>query len=363
MHLFEGFPLSRHSTLDLRLLTFDRAACIFRRLFRLRHSRAGFSSLESLSRRALGCALAITLGGLLHAEESAAVEAPSVDAAPAEETRAAPPPAADPARPSGKRAETMAWRELRLVADREREIWERLRAAPDDDLARQRAQAEFRAIITAYENVIRAAPDMAEAYAAYGLLLGRTGNREESTTALLKANKLDPNIPMVKNQLGNVLAEDGSYNQAMAYYLSAIELNQDEPLYHYQLGSLLHAYRDFFLDDKTFDRATLDRKTQAAFRRAAELAPENWPYIYRYAESFYDLETPDWEAALAEWRKLEEKAPEGLGKQTIRVHIANVMVEMGDRAGAAGLVETITDPALADQKQTVVARLQESPKE
>ncbi|MGH8018857.1 MAG: tetratricopeptide repeat protein [Opitutaceae bacterium] len=287
--------------------------------------------------------LAIVFGGVLRAEEPA----PAPDAPP----------------PAESRTETMAWRELRLAAGREREIWERVRAASDDDLARKRAEAEFRDVITAYENVIRAAPEMAEAYAAYGLLLGRTGNRAESTAALLKANKLDPNIPMVKNQLGNILAEDGNYNQAMAYYLSAIELNNDEPLYHYQLGSLLHAYRDFFLDDKTFDRATLDGKMQAAFRRAAELAPDNWPYIYRYAESFYDLETPDWQAALAEWRKLEEKAPEGLGKQTIRLHLAKVLIEMGNRAEATGLIATITEPALAEQKQTVVAHLEEAAKQ
>ncbi|BET66547.1 hypothetical protein ASA1KI_14650 [Opitutales bacterium ASA1] len=264
--------------------------------------------------------------------------------------------AADPA----PRSESLAWRQLREAAAREKAIWDRLRAAPDDVVIRKRAETDFRDLITAYENVIRAAPEMAEAYAAYGLLLGRTGNREDSTKALLKANQLDPNIPMVKNQLGNILAEDGNYNQALAYYLSAVELDEDEPLYHYQLGSLLHAYADFFLDDKTFDRATLDAKTHAAFRRAAELAPDNWPYIYRFAESFYDLEEPDWPGALAEWRRLETKAPEGLGKQTIRLHVAGVLHELGQTSEARTLLATIDEPALAEQKQTVVARIEES---
>jgi tetratricopeptide (TPR) repeat protein len=257
----------------------------------------------------------------------------------------------------------MAWRDLRLAAERERRIWERLRAQPDDDVERMRAQAEFRDVLTAYENVIRAAPDLAEVYAAYGLLLGRTGNREEAAKALLKANQLDPNIPMVKNQLGNLCAEDGNYRQALAYYLMAIELDEDEPLYHYQLGSLLHGYAVFFVDDGMFDRVTLDQKTQAAFRRAAELAPDNWPYIYRYAESFYDVGSPDWEAALAEWRRLEELAPEGLGKETIRLHVANVLIELGRPDEAEELLATVAEPALAEQKQTVVARLAKTHRE
>ncbi|HEX9783787.1 MAG TPA: hypothetical protein VGA56_13770 [Opitutaceae bacterium] len=323
------------------------------------------SPISSGSRHVFALVLALVAAGPLRSEVPPPQPAPTDSA---EESAAAQPPSATPSAPDisrslDTRAETLAWRELRLVTDRERAIWERLRAAPEDEDARKRAEAEFRDVITAYENIIRSDPDMAEAYAAYGLLLKRNGNREESAKTLLKTNQLDPNIPMVKNQLGNFLAEDGSYNQALAYYLSAIELKGDEPLYHYQLGSLLFAYRDFFLDDKTYDRATLDAKMQTAFRRVAELASDNWPYIYRYAESFYDLETVDWPAALAEWRKLEQKAPEGLGKQTIRIHIANVMAEMGKRDEAVALLETVTEPALADQKKTMVARLHETPKE
>ena len=38
-----------------------------------------------------------------------------------------------------------------------------------------------------------------------------------------------------------------------------------------------------------------------AFRTAAELAPDRIEFTYRYAESFYDLEKPDWDGAFKAW--------------------------------------------------------------
>lgn len=279
--------------------------------------------------------------------------APAVDAAPMLPT------AADPNTLTP--AESMAWRDLREAVLRERAIWERLRMRPDDDLEQQRAQAEFRTVMNAYENVIRAAPKFAEAYAAYGLLLSRTGNREEAVRAFLKANQLDPNMPMVKNQIGNYLIEDGRYKDALGYYLAAIKLKPDEPLYHYQLGSLLREFRKFLVTDGLYTPAAIDKLMQEAFREAARLAPDNWGYIYRFAESYYDLESPKWEEALAEWTRLERKAQPGVEKQTIHLHRANVLARLGRRDEARAIVDSIVEPSLRGARAEVLAMIDPPP--
>jgi hypothetical protein len=57
------------------------------------------------------------------------------------------------------------------------------------------------------------------------------------------------------------------------------------------------------------DRESLDRDMLARpSAQAAELAPDRIEFAYRYAEAFYDLEQPDWDAALKAWSALEEKA-------------------------------------------------------
>ncbi len=258
-------------------------------------------------------------------------------------------------------AESMAWRDLREVVLRERAIWDRLREHPYDEYEKQRANADFRHVMTAYENVIRGAPKFAEAYAAYGLLLSRTGNREEAVRVFLKANQLDPNLPMVKNQIGNYLLEDGRYNEALGYYLAAIKLKPDEPLYHYQLGTLMHEYRRFFIDDGTYEAGKVDALRHEAFREAARLAPDNWPFIYRYAESFYDLEIPDWPGALEEWTRLLAKAKPGVEKQTIHLHQANVLARLGRSDEARAIVDSIVEPALEPAKAEVMALIDPPP--
>jgi tetratricopeptide (TPR) repeat protein len=146
----------------------------------------------------------------------------------------------------------------------------------------------------------------------------------------------------------------------MNYFLAAIKLEPNEPLYHYQLGTLLHEARDDFLNGGEWTRAGLDQAMYKAFARAAELAPDRFEFAYRYAESFYDLAVPDWETALKHWAALEEKAPTAVERQTMRLHAANVLLKMGRRDHARTLLETIDELALQKQKQKLVAQLAET---
>ncbi|MSU69765.1 MAG: hypothetical protein EXS39_03100 [Opitutaceae bacterium] len=162
---------------------------------------------------------------------------------------------------------------------------------------------------------------------------------------------------LVKNQLGNYLAEEGKPLEAVSYFLSAIELTPGEPLYHYQLGTLLHEARDDFIKSGDWTRAALDKAMHQAFRRAAELAPDRLEFSYRYAESFYDLEAPDWEAALQAWGALEEKAASDLERQTMRLHAAHILIQQGKFDHARLLLAVVTAEPLQQQKQKLVAKL------
>lgn len=184
--------------------------------------------------------------------------------------------------------------------------------------------------------MLRENPEFAAGYAAYGYLLSKTAMRKEAIAMLLKANQLDPDIALVKNQLGAMLAEEGQPLQAAPYFIAAIQLEPNEPLYHFQLGTLLVEARDDFLKAGQWTRAALDAAMHHAFQRATELAPDRFAFAYRFAESFYDLERPDWEAALRAWSKLEEKAPTPVERQTMRLHAANICLKTG-RVAHAGL--------------------------
>jgi tetratricopeptide (TPR) repeat protein len=181
--------------------------------------------------------------------------------------------------------------------------------------------------------------------------------RKLAAAMLLKANSIDPNLPLVKNQLGNYLAEEGRPLDALNYYLAAVRLAPAEPLYHYQIGVLLTEAREEFLKSGDWTRAALDHGMQDGFEQATMLAPGNIAYAYRYGESFYDLEQPEWSAAHAFWRTLETKVSTPLEKETIRLHQANVLLKQQKFAEVLAVLETVKQPVLQAQKQKLVAQL------
>jgi tetratricopeptide (TPR) repeat protein len=262
------------------------------------------------------------------------------------------------AEPAGQ---TLAERTLRRLVEQQRDLFA-LAAKQGDNLDDGSFRQQMQALAHDYELLVRHNPNYAAAFAAYGYFLSKTDMRKEAAAILLKANQLDPDIALVKNQLGNLLAEDGKPLQAAPYFIAAIKLEPKEPLYHYQLGTLLAEARDVFLKAGEWTRETLEQAMHEAFRTAAGLAPERFEFAYRYAESFYDLEKPDWDTALKLWSALEEKAPTAIERQTMRLHAANICLKLGRPAHAEALLATVDEPKLQAQKQKLVAQMPPPPK-
>lgn len=254
------------------------------------------------------------------------------------------------------RAETMAEKALKDIVARQRDLLGRAEKEGDHlDVAWLRG--ELQSVINSYDILIQKSPDFAPAYVAYGMLLGQVGMTREAVGILLKANQLDKEIPVVKNEIGRFLAEDGKLVEALPWIMAALDLEPSQPLYHYHLGKLLTEGRDDFIKTGQFTRASLDKAMLQAFARAAELAPTNFGYAYRHAEAYYDLETPQWDDALALWRKLDAGVETPLEHQTLRLHQANVLLKQGKADEARALVATVTEPTLAKQKQTLLDQL------
>ncbi len=247
---------------------------------------------------------------------------------------------------------------LKVLVERQRELV--AKAAQQTTQAEvEDLRAQFQELVFSYEDYLGKYPEFAPGYVSYALLLNQPvlDERKRAAALLLKANKIDPNLPLVKNQLGNYLAEEGKPLDALNYYLAAVKLAPEEPLYHYQIGTLLTEAREDFLKNGAWTRPTLDQAMQDAFEQASQLAPGNAAYAYRYGESFYDLERPEWSAALTFWRAFEAKVTAPLEKETIRLHEANVLIHQEKFAEARDVLATVVEPALQVQKQKLVAQL------
>lgn len=210
-----------------------------------------------------------------------------------------------------------------------------------------------------WERYLRDYPDKPEGYVAYSMLLGNPllDERKRAKALLLRANQLDADQPLVKNQLGKYLAEEGLPLQALPYFLAAVELVPEEALYHYQVGQLLGGARQDFLISGEWTVEAIDRAMQHAFSEAIRLDPESLPYAYRYAESFYDLETPPWDEAMAAWQALEERVESPTEKQMMRLHQANVLLFEGKLDDAEVMLQEDFQGVLASQQDRLMARL------
>jgi tetratricopeptide (TPR) repeat protein len=256
----------------------------------------------------------------------------------------------------------LAERTLRQIVERQKDILANA-AAQGDKLDESSLREQAQSIVHDYDRLIASSPNFAAAYAAYGYFLDKVGMQRESIGMLLKANQLDPDIPLVKNQIGNYLAETGKPIEAAQYFLAAIKLEPKEPLYHYQLGRLLTVGRDAFLKSGEWTRAGLDNSLYHAFKEAHDLAPDKFEYGYAYAQCFYDLENPNWDEALQAWAAMEEKAQTPLERQTMRLHAANVLIKQHKLDHAKALLDSVTEPDLQIQKQKLLPELAAAEKE
>lgn len=255
-------------------------------------------------------------------------------------------------------SETPAEHTLKGLVVREHELFdqaEKNRNSPDFD--QDDFKSQLQQLADAYEALLHANPDFTAAHVAYGQMLWKIDMRKEAVAHLLKADEIEKDIPLVKNLLGDYLAEEGRPIEALPYFLAAVRLAPKEPLYHYNLGRLLYEARDDFIKSGGWTRPALDHAMLEAFRNATALAPDRLDFASRYAAAFSDLETPDWDGALAAWRALEPRVKPGFDLQLVRLQEATVLLKQNKPDDARALLDAVTEPKLAEQKEKLAAQL------
>ncbi len=242
---------------------------------------------------------------------------------------------------------------LLKIAESEEKIYQKIAEDPlyysDDDLERR-----ITTLAQSYHNYLSDNPNDAEAHILYGKLLRRMNQPNEAFTHFLQADELNPKVPVVKQQIGNHLAEAGEGEAALLYYLQAVELDPEVAIYQYGLAELLYNFGKDYIEKGLYTRDAIDREILKAFKQAAQLDPENLDYQMRVGEAYYDQASPDWKAALLHWNKVRDASQLGIRTQIIDLHRARVMAELGRYEEAKTLAETVDNPALQKSRQQVL---------
>jgi tetratricopeptide (TPR) repeat protein len=248
---------------------------------------------------------------------------------------------------------SLADERLFKIADREESIYKKIAEDPtfysESDLQRR-----IEELLQSYRSYLTEHPDDVNALILYAKLLRRTEQTNQAFTAFLKADELEPTIAVVKQQIGTHLAEQGKGSAALTFYLQAVDLEPEVALYHFSLGQLLHEYRDSFIEDKMFTRDAVERETVKAFRKAAELEPDNFDFQMRLGEAYYDQASPDWKSALLHWNHVRNTITTELRQEIVDLHKARVLGKLGRIDEALELCATIQQPSLQYSRQKVL---------
>lgn len=242
--------------------------------------------------------------------------------------------------------------ELRTLVEREnrllrlREGWEEI----DDEAWQER----FQALADQYDAFVADNPEYVPGLVAYGLFLDRLGYHEQAAAYLAEANRRDPNIPVVKNQLGNYLRSQEEFETALGYYLAASELAPSEALYHFQVGHLLLEQREYFEQQELLTSGELEKQMMAALRRAWELDPSEPQYGYHLGLAFNDLQEPNWLEALSHWQVMEEKVIQEFDRQLMKVHQARILIHLSEYAKAREILGQVSHENLRRHRDRVM---------
>jgi tetratricopeptide (TPR) repeat protein len=246
----------------------------------------------------------------------------------------------------------LATNRLLVIAEKEAKIYQKIADNPEfyteDDLDRR-----INELVQSYRTYLLDQPNDVSAYILYGKLLRRVQEHEQAFTAFLKADELDPELAVVKQQIGNHLAEEGKGKAALTFYLRAVDLEPETAIYHFSLGQLIHDFRATFIEEKIFTQDALEREMLKALRQAATLAPDNFDYQMRLGEAYYDLNSPDWNSALVHWNKLSQTTTNALKLEILTLHRARVLGQLGRTEEANELLAKVLNPALQNSKQQV----------
>ena len=250
----------------------------------------------------------------------------------------------------------LASKRLLNIAEKETKIYQKIAENPEfyseDDLDRR-----INELVQSYRSYLLDQPDDVSAYILYGKLLRRVHEDEQAFLAFLKADELDPEIAVVKQQIGNHLAEEGKGKAALAFYLQAVELEPETAVYHFALGQLIYNFKAEFIKSGVFTQDATEREMLKAFRKAAKLAPNKFDYQMRLGEAYYDLKSPDWKNALIHGKQMSKQATTTLQVEILDLHRARALGKLGRSDEALILLDKIFNPALQNSKRQVLEEI------
>ncbi len=214
-------------------------------------------------------------------------------------------------------------------------------------------------IVANYESYIAQNPQDTNALILFGKFLRKVGQEEHATEFFLEADKINPKLAVVKQQLANYLIEKNKPIDAFPFLVLTIELDSDEAIYHYQLGNFLFVFQGDLISENILTKEAVQSFMHRSFYEAKFLNPQNFDFQLRYAQSFFDFSDSNKSEALLAWQHIEKAFPERtmLEKDYFRLCQARVLLQLNCKKDASILINSVSSKTLRKTKDQLLMQI------
>jgi len=201
------------------------------------------------------------------------------------------------------------------------------------------AQAKIDLLKEAYTLALQKYGDNAKLHNYYGeLLYDAYGDEAGGLKAWHQAISFDSKLSNPYNNLGIHYFHVGSYEMGLENLDKAIELEKDNPDYHYNLAQMYGVYFPQIQEIRDWKPRKLYKDMMEHSKLAAKLAPSDYELLKDYAMNFFLAEKfdekADWKDASAAWQTARAYAPNDGEKLATLLNEARLLLSAGKNAEA-----------------------------
>ena len=164
------------------------------------------------------------------------------------------------------------------------------------------------------------------------------GERARAVETWEAALEIEPKNAVVLDHLGGSYLAAGEVKKSAGYYARAVECAPQNATYRFTLANVTFLFRHELLDATQPDEAAVLGRALSHFAEASRLDPLNQEYARAYAETFYSLPKPDWNAGLAAWQRFSEITPQ---KDFAQTNLARVHLKLGQKDAARACLDKV----------------------
>lgn len=197
--------------------------------------------------------------------------------------------------------------------------------------------ADMKKLATIYQELVARYPENADVRNAFASFLWSTGRHSTAITQWEAAEGIEPKNAETAYRLGDCHLTLGTVKKAIGYFSRASELAPGNALYHLNLGTALFLFRK----EVPGSQESVTARALEELRKAAKLEPLNADYAKAYAETFYGLQSPDWQEAFEAWTHYLEVTS---NKNFAYSNLARVSLKLGRKKEARDFLAHIEGP-------------------